>query len=267
MLLTRHKERLHTSVYRKSTNTGDCLNFNSLCPEKYKISVIRTFLHRAHSVTSTWESFHQEIIAVRQLLTNNGYPISLLEKEIYTFINSKFDTKTNGSPTQAITIFYKNQFTSNYRQDERLIKQIVSKHVTPTGNDSTINTCIYYKSKKLRQFIISNKSSNVKTSKSRVVYQYTCKDSACNGASYIGYTTCTLPLRFYSHVQNGSINRHNKQQHHAKLFTQQLLETTKVLYSSSSTQDLLIAEALLIKECSPTLNAQEEGQERILCIF
>ena len=81
-----------------------------------------------------------------------------------------------------------------------------------------------------------------------MVYNYTCKESTCNGAAYIGYITCTLPVRFYSHMEHGSIQKHNKDRHCAKLFIQELLESTKVMYRNQCTSDLKIAKALLIKQ-------------------
>ena len=50
VLLSRENHQLHTSVYRKATNIGDCLNYNSICPDQYKEAVIKTFLHRAYNI-------------------------------------------------------------------------------------------------------------------------------------------------------------------------------------------------------------------------
>ena len=50
-----------TSVYRKPTDTGRCLSGASVCPERYKISVIRAYIHRALKHCSSWESFHREV--------------------------------------------------------------------------------------------------------------------------------------------------------------------------------------------------------------
>ena len=125
---------------------------------------------------------------------------------------------------------YRNQFTSNYKQEKKLLRQIIDRHISPTTPLAQIKLCIYYRNNKLRQFIINNKCSNTKGVDSRVVYQYTCKEPTCNRASYIGYTACTLPVRFYSHVQHGSIQKHNREKHDTKYFTQQLLETTKIIH-------------------------------------
>ena len=155
---------------------------------------------------------------------------------------------------------YRNQFTSNYKQEEKVLRQIINKHVTATTPSSKVKLCIYYKNK-LQRSLISNKTNHNREVDSRVVYQYTCKESICNGASYIRYTTCILPVRFYSYVQNGSIQKHDRDKHNCKLCTQQLVDNAKILHKNQSTGDLKIAEALLTKEHNPTLNGQEEGTE------
>jgi len=45
VLLETNENSLTTSVYRKTTNTGELLNYNSECPDKYKTGVIMTMLH------------------------------------------------------------------------------------------------------------------------------------------------------------------------------------------------------------------------------
>ena len=47
----------HTSVYHKPTDGGQCLNAESECTDRYKISVIRNFLNRAYKISQTWQEF------------------------------------------------------------------------------------------------------------------------------------------------------------------------------------------------------------------
>ena len=89
----------------------------------------------------------------------------------------------------------------------------------------------------------------------------------CNAVTYIGYTTTSLPKRYYQHVQTGAIHNHNKTTHRARPYTRELLESTTVFYKNSSKLNLQIAEALLIKQHKPLLNQQDEGTVRVLKIF
>ena len=47
VLLTRKTTIIHATVFTKPTSTGDYINYDGICPEKYTISVIKTVLHRA----------------------------------------------------------------------------------------------------------------------------------------------------------------------------------------------------------------------------
>jgi len=88
-----------TSVFVKPTNHGDCLNYNSMRPERYKVGVIRAFLHRGYNVSDSWQTFHLELERIKQLLTNNNYPMLLIESVFNKFISEKFaSTKTTGPP-------------------------------------------------------------------------------------------------------------------------------------------------------------------------
>ena len=71
-----------TDVFRKPTDAGKCLHGKSECPERYKESVIRAYIHRAIRYCSSWELVNQEIKRVKQMLTNNGYPINMIDAEV-----------------------------------------------------------------------------------------------------------------------------------------------------------------------------------------
>ena len=266
VLISRNDNQLTTSIYTKPTNSGECLNYKSLCPQRYKIAVLRTLLHRAYAVTNTWQHLHSEIERIRKLLINNGFPILIIDKNIEIFINSKIGGNDNSQSTNDIYLYYRNQFTSNHISDERHLRKIIEDNITPVNPEKRIKLQIYYRNRKLQSLFIRNRLHRSKAD-SRVVYQYNCTQDGCNSVSYIGCTICSLAKRFYTHVQTGAIRHHNHQVHNTKPLTQELLSSTQVLYRNPHQQDLLIAEALLIKEHQPYLNQQEEGNTRVLRIF
>ena len=107
-----------------------------------------------------------------------------------------------------------------------------------------------------------------KTVESRVVYQWTCTNAGCQpDQSYIGYTCTTLKQRTTMHAQNGSILLHNTSVHDKRIKAADILAQTKVLHRSQDRHELLVAEALFIKDNKPTINNQREGEIRILHIF
>ena len=270
-LVNRSNNKFTTSVFVKSTNLGDCLNFNSICPGKYKTGMIKTFLHRGFAICSDWATFHREIQRIKQILTNNNFPMELIDKTVREFINSKLETTPPKPVKNKIDLFYESQMNSNYKQEERQLSNIISKYVKPANDDQEINLRIFYKNKKLKNLIIRNKVNNDRGVQKRhhVVYKYSCNQAGCNSSqTYVGYTTCTIDERFRMHAQTGSIKRHLREKHEIeRVAKNDIIECTTILASCSSRGRLRMTEAILIKDLKPTLNSQEEGCDRLLKIF
>ena len=68
-----------TNVYRKPSFTGQGFSFHSFCPFNVKIAVLKTYLHRAYDICSTYVSLDREFSFFRSYLMNNGY----LSRTIY----------------------------------------------------------------------------------------------------------------------------------------------------------------------------------------
>ena len=45
--ITREQNSYSTAIHVKETNNGQCHNYKSICPMRYKEGVIKTLLHRA----------------------------------------------------------------------------------------------------------------------------------------------------------------------------------------------------------------------------
>ena len=72
-----------TSVYRKPTFTGMCLQFDSFCPVKYKIGLIRCLVNRALRICSV-EKLSGELDFLRNMFLKNGYPVGIVNKHLTT---------------------------------------------------------------------------------------------------------------------------------------------------------------------------------------
>ena len=48
-----------TSIYKKPTDSGYCLNAQSECSERYKTSVIMSNIQRVYEACSSWDLFHK----------------------------------------------------------------------------------------------------------------------------------------------------------------------------------------------------------------
>ena len=97
-LITKENKSLQTSVFTKVTNTGEFMNYHSICPERYKIGVLKTLLSRAYSICSNWKYFSEEVERIKQVLVNNNFPMQVIDSCINKFITSKVSNKSTSPP-------------------------------------------------------------------------------------------------------------------------------------------------------------------------
>jgi len=271
-VINRSDSSFSTSVFIKPTNYGQVINYKSICPDRYKEGVIKTLLNRGYHHCSNWQIFDEEVQRIKQLLTNNNFPMQLIDNTIRDFISKKLQPSTNSNhQNNNIKFFFRNQMCSNYKVEERRLRKIFFRNVKAASDDSYVSLNIYYKNLKLQNLFIKNKpiSDRPTAQRSHVVYQYTCNQAGCNSAQkYVGYTTCMLADRLRMHTYNGSIKKHLIEQHQfQKITKEEILASTKILKSCTNYRELFTTEAILIKDLRPQLNSQEEGSERILKIF
>ena len=72
-----------TTDYRKPTFTGMCLQWDSFCPVKYKVGLIRCLVNRALRICSV-EKLTGELDFRRDMFRKNGYPAGIVNKHIAT---------------------------------------------------------------------------------------------------------------------------------------------------------------------------------------
>ena len=99
----RNSSGISASTYVIPTNSKECLNYNSLCPTKYKNAVISTLLHRSCLINSSWDCFHTDILRIRSLLCNNDFPINIVDKKINVLLSSKM--QPNQEPHKKSPLF------------------------------------------------------------------------------------------------------------------------------------------------------------------
>ena len=81
---------------------------------------------------------------------------------------------------------------------------------------------------------------------------------------YIGHTTTTVKERIKQH---SSIKRHHKETHLENITGSMILPDISILAKTSNKIDLIILEALLIKQHKPIINIQTDDFNRTLNIF
>ena len=90
VLVTHDDYTFSTSLYRKKTFTGLYTDFSSLAPTKYKINLVRVLVYRAFHICSSYRNFHEEIVRIKKILTENCFPKSLIDRIIKKFLDRQF---------------------------------------------------------------------------------------------------------------------------------------------------------------------------------
>ena len=275
-----------TTVYRKATDIGQCLNAQSECPQRYKTSVIRSFIRRAMKYCSTWTELDMEFRRIKQLLANNGYSNTEVDAEIKRHLDrlahdtshTENETENNHQQSRSphdtsndtnnictttgtnINLYYRNYMSDAYKVDERVLQDIISDCVRCTNPNDRLKIQIYYKNKKTHELVMRNNtlSDGNKLKRSNVVYQFTCPHEDCrlHSASYIGSTTTTLTRRLTMHLREGSPKEHMHQHHNTLLTRTQLVDNTRIIAASDNPVRLRILESLHIREKTPAINKQ-----------
>ena len=255
----------HTQVYHKPTDKGQCLNADSECPERYKISVINNYIKRAYKISKTWQDFHSEMNLIKQILVNNNYSNNIINKNIKNFIDQKHQGKILQNQDHNIKIYYKAQMHKNYKTDERILKEIIARNVKCVEKNTSLKTIIYYNSPKTSNSIIKNNSRTITPvlQTTNVVYKFTCNFQNCK-SEYIGLTQLTLEKRLTAHYYKGSIKNHYQQCHNITPTKQTIYNNTKILTKERNYRSLAIKECLFILHHQSKINIQQNNYWNIM---
>ena len=231
-----------TNVFRKPTNIGLCLKGESECPEKYKNSVINSYVNRALSHCSSWDSTVKELDHVAQTLVNNGYSYHHVTRVTRRAID-KWYLQEQPAPRENgkdITLYYRGFMHKEYRRDEAALRSIIQENITPSDPESQIKLNIYYKNKKTADFIMKNSPhrNNDPMKKRGVVYHILCPQVGCN-QSYVGMTTTLLSKRVAVHLQEGAVFQHLTRDHGVAPQRENIVKNTTIIEEEkdSSTED------------------------------
>ena len=68
VLITNDVDQFCTSVFRKEPGIGLFTNYLGFTPFSYKVGLVRTLLHRAFMISSSWFLFNEEIVKIKHYL-------------------------------------------------------------------------------------------------------------------------------------------------------------------------------------------------------
>ena len=137
VLVHREKQKFYTSIYRKTTFTGDYIPFNSFSPIKQKINLISCLTYRAMKICSE-KYLKSELENLRNIFQNLGYPLDLIDSTIAK-TKDKFECLKFGP--KKCPVYLKLPYNSN-EVVQKSLKKIVEN---------------YYRAVKLRILYKNNK--------------------------------------------------------------------------------------------------------------
>ena len=103
MIIETNGSELVTSVYRKPTNNGLLLHFQSHVDMRYKKSLIKTMLHWACHLSPSWKSVVRECGYLKGMFFSLGCPEKLIDATVTLFLNSALVEKDRVQKNNAMS--------------------------------------------------------------------------------------------------------------------------------------------------------------------
>ena len=245
---------IQTSVYRKPTFTGLGLSFFSFIPFSIKKAVIQSFIYRAYRISSSYKLFDKELNFLKIFFKNNGYPKSLIESAIASFLNKQFTPAPARSDVPKLQKFIVLPFfgkrAMKLKKEVDAILRKFYPYLDPKlvlRNSLTIGSLFRFK------------DCVPKACRSAVVYKFSCP--SCEGC-YIGSTYVRLISRVCQH--QGKSHRTGEllsspvassiRDHSLQCDTPYTLDDFQIVNQKRSNFNLRILESLYIHRTKPTLN-------------
>ena len=88
-LLKRNNGKISVLIYRKPTHTNQYLNYSSHHRKSCKESVVSSLYNRAYSIITNKGDLHKENATIKQVLKENGYPESIVNKIFRRITNNR----------------------------------------------------------------------------------------------------------------------------------------------------------------------------------
>ena len=161
-----------TSVYRKPTFTGMCLQWDSYCPVKYKVGLVRCLVNRALRICSD-AKLNDELEFLKGLFLNNGYPIGVVNK----FVSRRAVIDVGKANTGQRVVFRLPYVGERHCDLERRVRSVVHRAF------DDVNVVTVYN---VRRAFMVMKDVLPTNLLSKVVHSFECRqcDSWCVGRTF-----------------------------------------------------------------------------------
>ena len=265
ILVSKRERNIELSVYRKPTTTELGTNYFSFTPLKFKVNAIKTLIHRAYSVCSSYKIFDSEVAFLRKFFTSNAYPARLFEREVCKFLNARYKPLVTFTTVPKLIHYLVFPFSGySSHKLEKEIKEIVFKYYPQ------LNLKIIFTNKSTIGSFFKHKESTLSQLCSSVVYKFECE--RCN-SSYVGSTVRHLKARVDEH--RGVSSRtgqfltkpsHSEIRNHCHTNNHPLnSKHFSIIDRCNSPYDLRLLESIHIHKLRPSLNSYQSAAE--LCVL
>ena len=119
MLRDKNGPQISTCVYRKPTDKGLLLHYQSHVDHRYKTGLFMTMLNRAYRLSSSWQLFSDKCEKLKNIFRSLKYPVDLIDRTFKNFVDS-FQSDAQKPPqaqyqgkTVRIVLPYKDQKSAN----------------------------------------------------------------------------------------------------------------------------------------------------------
>ena len=249
ILITRESDRVTTKVYRKSTHSGVFTHYLSFVPFRFKRQLIKTLLHRAYELCSSYDLLHAEFERLRVLFMNNGYQRDFIFKIIHEFMTNKFSQYLKREGPKPKELYLRLPFLKDCTN--KVANSLRS--FTSQSRLGHINYRIFHTYTRVEDKL---KFKDRCPEKTNVVYKLNC--TKCK-QSYIGETERDVMARMKEHESPSNSSQSTSEvARHTFNNPGHTFNTSEpeILSFETNKMKRKVLEALWIQELSPSLNIQ-----------
>ena len=268
MCVERVGNSFSTGLYRKPTFSEVYSNYESFMESSYKSGLVKCLLYRAFRLCSTWEKFHVEITKLKEIMSKNCYPHTMIDSIVTGFINKVVHVNFMPPVKPKVEKVY---LVVPYLGHVSLQLRTRLMRLCRAGYPK-IHFCVVFKTACRISHFFKFKDKLCNDLRSMVVYKYKC--GTCNG-SYIGKTYRHFHHRVSEHrgvshltgsemgaPPYSSIRKHSLDEGHAID-----LKGFSIVTSAHCNYVLELKESLCISKDKPEINVKDKDRCKVLRLF
>lgn len=202
--ISKYNNQLTSSVFRKPTFTGLGTNYFSCTPMKYKLNSVRTLIHRAYILSSSYFNFDKETRFLRDFFSNNMYSLCKVDFIVGKYLDKLYKTKSvvpTVNKKYVYICFPYLDYLSHELEGE--LVSLVNRYYFH------IKCNIVFKNPLTINSFFQTKERLCERLRSGIVYSYCC--DGCN-SSYVGSTAVQFVMRQCQHagISHRTFNKLNR---------------------------------------------------------